>query len=169
MSEAIINAKRGEVEAIKEKIQNAKAVVLVDYKGLTVDQDTKLRTAIRKAGVEYKVLKNTYVRRAFDELGITAFDEALNGPTAVAFGNEDEATTCKIVYDQAKALNDKFNIKCGLVGGEFADANEIEVLAKLPSKQELIAKLMATINAPVQYVVYALNAIKEKEEENANA
>lgn len=171
MSEKAKLAKLDEINAIKDKIEKAKAIILVDYKGLTVEKDTKLRSEFRKANVEYKVLKNTYVRRAFNELGNTSFDEALNGPTAIAFGYEDEAAACKVVYEQSKANNNLFNIKCGSVNGEFQTAEEVEVLAKLPSKNELIAKLMATINAPIQYVVYALNAWKEKEEgkEEANA
>lgn len=173
MSETIRHHKADEIEAIKEKIQSSKAIILVDYKGLTVAKDTKLRVAIRKAGIEYKVLKNTYVRRAFNELGINSFDEALNGPTAVAFSSDDEAACCKTIFEQTKANDGKFVIKCGSIAGEFTSAEDIAVLAKLPSKNELIAKLMATINAPVQYVVYALNAIKEKEEnpgeETANA
>lgn len=170
MSEVIRHHKSDEIEAIKEKIQKAKAVILVDYKGLTVEQDTKLRADFRKANLEYKVLKNTYVRRAFNELGTKDFDEALNGPTALAFGYDDEAAACKAVNAQAKDLGEKFNIKCGSIEGAFTSTEDITVLAKLPSRNELIAKLMATINAPVQYVVYALNAIKEKEEkETANA
>lgn len=158
------NIKAKEIAEIKEKLQNAKALVLVDYKGLTVLQDTKLRAEFRKANVEYKVLKNTLVRHAFNEMGVTDFDEALNGPTAIAFGFEDEATTCKVVYSQSKELKEKFNIKCGRVEGAFQAGSEIEVLAQLPSRNELIAQLMATMIAPVQYVVYALNAIVEKQE-----
>ena len=158
------NLKEQQVAIIKEKIQNSKAVILVDYKGLTVEEDTKLRVAFRGAGVEYKVLKNTMVKRAFNELGVTDFDEALNGPTSVAFGMEDEAAACKVVSNQSKALKEKFNIKCGQVEGNFQDASSIEVLASLPSRNELIGQLMATMMAPVQYVVYALNAIIEKNE-----
>ncbi len=167
MSNAL-NLKQQEVLEIKEKIEKAKAVILVDYQGLTVEQDTKLRRAMRAANVEYKVLKNTLVRRAFNELGVNDFDVALNGSTAVAFGYEDEAATCKVVYAQSTELKDKFNIKCGQVEGSFQSKEEVEVLAKLPSRNELIATLMATLQAPVQYVVYGLNAIVEKmEKENA--
>ncbi len=156
------NLKAEQIAVIKAKIENSKAVILIDYKGLTVEEDTKLRVSFRAAGVEYKVLKNTLVRRAFNELGVTDFDEALNGPTAVAFGTEDEAAACKVVFGQSKVLKEKFNIKCGQVEGNFQDAGSIEVLASLPSRNELIGQLMATMMAPVQYVVYALNAIVEK-------
>lgn len=169
MSENIRHHKADEIEAIKEKIQASKAVILVDYKGLTVEQDTKLRVAIRNAGLEYKVLKNTYVRRAFNELGEKGFDEALNGPTALAFGQKDEATACKVIFEQTKANDGKLSIKCGSIEGQFTSADEIAVLAKLPSRDELIAKLMATINAPIQHVVYALDAIVRKEESNADS
>ncbi|MEG1519740.1 MAG: 50S ribosomal protein L10 [Clostridia bacterium] len=162
------NLKAKEIADIKTKLENSKALVLVDYKGLTVEQDTKLRAEFRKAKIEYKVFKNTLVRHAFNEMGVTEFNEALNGPTAIAFGFEDEATTCKAVYAQTKELKEKFNIKCGRVEGEFQNEKEIEILAQLPSRNELIAQLMATMMAPVQYVVYALNAIVEKQEkENA--
>lgn len=161
MSQAI-EIKKQEVTQIKEKIEKSKAVLLIDYKGLTVDQDTEMRATFRKAGLEYKVLKNTLVKRAFNELGVKDFDEALNGPTAVCFGYEDEAAACKAIFNQAKKDKKIFNIKCGQVENEFKSLEEINVLAKLPSRDELIAKFMATVNAPVQYVVYALDAIKTK-------
>ncbi len=162
-----IALKQQEVASVKAKIEKAKAVLLIDYMGLTVEQDTSLRAKLREAGIEYKVIKNTIVRRAFNEAGTTEFDEALNGPTAFAFGYEDEATVCKLIYNASKDFKDKFNIKCGRVEGNFQTEAEINVLAQLPSRNELIAQLMATMMAPVQYVVYGLDAIKTKMEENA--
>ena len=94
---ANVEAKKQVVEDIKSRIEKAKSVVLVNYSGLTVAEDTEFRTAFRKAGVDYKVLKNTLVRKAFNELGVTSFDNDLNGPTAIAFGS-DETTSSKLVF-----------------------------------------------------------------------
>ena len=107
---ANLEAKKQVVEEIKAKISASKSVVLVDYKGLTVAEATELRNAFRKANVEYKVLKNTLVRRAFNELGVSNFDADLNGATAVAFGS-DETGASKIVVENAKKLNDKLSAK----------------------------------------------------------
>ena len=103
-------AKKLVVEEIKEKIQNSKSVVLVKFNGLTVAEDTELRNEFRKQNVEYKVLKNTLVRRAFNDLGVTAFDEDLNGPTSVAFGL-DETGASKIIVDAVKSMTAKLLLK----------------------------------------------------------
>ena len=111
---ANLEAKKQVVEDIKAKINESKSVVLVDYKGLTVAEDTTLRNEFRKANVQYKVLKNTLVRKAFNDLGITSFDADLNGTTAVAFG-ADETAASKVVIDNAKKFNDKISVKTGKI------------------------------------------------------
>lgn len=169
---ANLENKKQIVESIKAKITESKSVVLVDYKGLTVAQDTELRTAFRKAGVEYKVLKNTLVRKAFNELGVNDFDSDLNGPTAVAFGS-DEVTPAKTAMAEIKKLEDKIKVKSGYVDGKRVDVAEVKALANMPSKEELVAKMLGSMQAPIsnfagvlssimRSVVIALNAVAEK-------
>ena len=111
-STEILKQKAEQVEEIKSKISNAKSVVLINYSGLTVAQDTALRKAMREAGVNYTVYKNRLAKRAFNELGYTDFDEALNGPTAIAFSDKDPVAPAKILQAKIKELN-KMEIKCG--------------------------------------------------------
>ena len=165
MSE-IRKEKEAVVEEIKTKIQAAKSVVLVDYKGLTVAQDTELRCNFRKAGVEYKVYKNRLAKIAFNELGFTQFDEALEGPTAIAFSMNDSVSAAKISAEANKQYN-KLQTKCGLVDGEFNDADALKIIASLPSREVLIAKMLGSMLAPVSKLAYVLNAIAEKQEAQA--
>ena len=160
MSE-IRTQKEAVVEEIKSKIQAAKSVVLVDYKGLTVAQDTELRTNFRKAGVEYKVYKNRLAKIAFNELGYTCFDAALEGPTAIAFAMNDSVSA-----EGGKKFN-KLETKCGLVDGEFNDADALKIIASLPSREVLIAKMLGSMLAPISKLAYVLNAIAEKQEAQA--
>lgn len=165
MSE-IRKEKEAVVEEIKAKIQAAKSVVLVDYKGLTVAQDTELRCNFRKAGVEYKVYKNRLAKIAFNELGFNQFDEALEGPTAIAFSMNDSVSAAKISAEANKKYN-KLQTKCGLVDGEFNDADALKIIASLPSREVLIAKMLGSMLAPVSKLAYVLNAIAEKQEAQA--
>ena len=160
---ANIEIKKQVVEDIKAKIQAAKSVVFIDYKGLTVGEDTEFRAEFRKAGCEYKVLKNTLVRRAFNELGVTDFDADLNGPTAVAFGN-DETSAAKVCVDACKKYNDKISVKSGYVDGAYVDANGIKVFASIPSKEVLLAKLLGSLQSPLTKFAMCVKAIAEKNE-----
>ena len=157
---------------IKEKIQDAKSVVFVKFSGLTVAEDTELRREFRKNNVEYKVLKNTLIRRAFNDMGITDFDEDLNGPTSVAFG-QDETAASKVIVEAAKKYQDKVVVKSAFVDGGKVDVNGVKELASMPSKEELIAKMLGSLQAPLtnfvgvltampRGLVCALNAIAEK-------
>ena len=128
---------------IKEKIQDAKSVVFVKFSGLTVAEDTELRREFRKKDVEYKVYKNTLIRKAFESLGITDFNDDLNGPTAVAFGT-DETGAAKVIVDAAKKYQDKVTVKSAYVDGARVDVNGVKTLAAMPSKEELIAKMLIT-------------------------
>ena len=169
---ANFEAKKVVVEDIKEKIQNAKSVVLVKFNGLTVAEDTELRREFRKNNVEYKVLKNTLIRRAFNDLGITDFDEDLNGPTSVAFG-ADETGASKVIVEAAKKYQDKVSVKSAFVDGGKVDVAGVKALASMPSKEELVAKMLGSLNAPIanfvgvlsampRSLVIALNAVAEK-------
>ncbi len=155
---ANFEAKKVVVEDIKERIQNAKSVVLVKFNGLTVSEDTELRREFRKNNVEYKVLKNTLVKRAFNDLGITDFDEDLNGPTSVAFG-ADETGASKVIVEAAKKYQDKVSVKSAFVDGGKVDVAGVQALASMPSKEELIAKMLGSLQAPISNFVGVLSAM----------
>ena len=149
------------VEQIRGKLSDAKAAVLVDYRGLTVEQDTELRREMRKAGVEYKVLKNTLIKRAADELGMTEIAPFLEGPSAIAFSNTDPVAPAKILSECIKKTN-KMELKAGYVEGKFCDAKALQEIAMLPSREVLIAKMLGSLNAPICNFLYAVNAIIKK-------
>lgn len=169
---ANLEAKKQVVEEIKEKIENSKSVVFVKFNGLTVAEDTELRRSFRENNVEYKVLKNTLIRRAFNDLGVTDFDDDLNGPTSVAFG-ADETGAAKIIMEAVKKYEDKVAVKSAYVDGGKVDENGVKALASMPSKEQLIAKMLGSLQAPISNfvgvlsamprgLVVALNAIAEK-------
>lgn len=158
--------KQAVVEEIKSKINQAKSVVLVDYKGLTVGQDTELRANFRKAGVEYKVYKNRLAKIAFNELGYNQFDAFFEGPTAIAFGMQDSVSPAKITCESIKKYN-KMQAKCGLMDGEFIDEAKIKVIATLPSKEVLLSKMLGSMLAPISKLAYVLKGIAEKQEAEA--
>ena len=155
---ANFEAKKVVVEDIKERIQNAKSVVLVKFNGLSVAEDTELRREFRKNNVEYKVLKNTLIKRAFNDLGITDFDEDLNGPTSVAFGS-DETGASKVIVEAAKKYQDKVSVKSAFVEGGKVDVEGVKALAAMPSKEELIAKMLGSMQAPLSNFVGVLSAM----------
>ena len=160
-----IEMKKGVVAEIAEKLQKSASCVVVDYKGLKVEEATELRNKFREAGIDYKVYKNTLVRRAAAEVGNMAqFDDVnLVGTNAIAFGYEDPVAPAKIVNDFAKT-HPKLELKMGFVEGEFYDAENIKKLAEIPSREELIAKLLGSLKAPVSNFVYLVDAIAKKQE-----
>lgn len=173
MREQTLQAKSQNVEEIKEKISKAQSVVVVDYRGLNVEQLTELRSRYRKAGVEYKVYKNTMMRFAFKDSGLEEFNEFLKGPNAVAFGYDDPVQVAKITSDFAKE-NDKLEIKAGIVDGKIIDVNGVKDLANLPPREVLVAQALGGLNAPIQGfanvlqgtirgLAVVLNAIAEKQ------
>ncbi|MBP1759232.1 MAG: ribosomal protein [Firmicutes bacterium] len=137
------------VSEIKEKFQRSSGVVLADYRGLTVAQVTQLRARLRKAGVEYRVLKNTLVRRAADEIGVEGLESFLKGPTALAF-SEDPVAPAKILLDFAKENKLKsFQIKAGVLEGRVIGAEGVKALADLPSREVLLAMVLRGMQAPL--------------------
>lgn len=166
MSEEKLSAtqqsKREIVEELKAKIQNSQSFVVIDYKGLTVAQDTEFRRTFRENNVEYKVLKNTLFRIALNELNYHEFDEALNGPTAIAFAQEDAVASAKVTADSIKKYN-KMSIKCGMFDKAFTDGKTVEQIAEVPSKPILLSMLVSVLSAPVRGLAVALNAIAEKQ------
>lgn len=150
------------VAEIKEKLQNASSFVLVNYQGLTVAEDTALRNEFRKNGVSYHVYKNRLLRIALNELGYTQYDEALNGPTAIAMGSNDIAAPAKVALTKARELK-KLAIKCGSVDGGFLDEEGCKVLATLPSREGLISQILGLLQAPIASFARVLNSIAEKQ------
>ena len=161
---ANLEAKKVLVEEIKEKIKSAVSLTFVDYRGLTVEEDTKMRKELREAEVEYKVYKNRLLLRALEELGYTGYNDVLEGTTAVAFGMKDEVSGPRILVKVGESSK-KMQIKCGMLNGERIDASMVEQLAKIPSKEVLISKLLYVLQSPVRSVAIALNAIAEKKGE----
>ena len=158
---ANLEAKKVIVEEIKDKINKAVSLTFVDYRGLTVEEDTKMRAELRKANVEYKVYKNRLLLKALEELGMTGYADILEGTTAVAFGMHDEVSAPKILVDTAEKTK-KMQVKGGILNGARIDAKMVETLAKIPSKEVLISKLLYLLQSPVRSVAIALNAIAEK-------
>ena len=158
---ASLEAKKLLVEEIKSKIQRAKSLTFVDYRGLTVEEDTKMRAAFRDAGADYKVYKNRLLLRALEECGITGLESVLEGTSAVAFGFEDEVAPNKIIVDTIKNTQ-KMQIKGGVLNGQIIDVAMVEKLANIPSKEVLLAKLLFLLQSPVRGLAGALNAIAEK-------
>lgn len=174
MKEETLQAKTQNVDEIKEKIGKAQSMVLVDYRGLNVAQLTELRSQYRKAGVDYKVYKNSMMRFAFKDSGLEEFNEFLKGPSAIAFGYDDPVSAAKITSEFAKT-NDKLEIKAGIVDGKVIDVKGVSSLAELPSREVLIAQVLGGFNAPIQGfanvlqgtirgLAIALNAIAEQKE-----
>ncbi|MBR4407606.1 MAG: 50S ribosomal protein L10 [Clostridia bacterium] len=153
---ANLEAKKLIVEEIKQKISNAKSIAFVDYRGLTVDADYKMRKAFRENGSEYKVYKNRLMLRALNDLGITGCDKFLEGTTAVAFSNEDEVSMPKILMQTIEETK-KLEIKFGILDGKVVDKEAVEALAKLPSKETLLAMLLGLLKAPIRNLAYVLN------------
>lgn len=156
MKEQTLKAKTQNIDEIKEKIEKAQSVVLVDYRGLNVSELTELRSKYRDAGVDYKVYKNTMMRFAFKDSDLEDFNEYLKGPSAVAFGYDDPVSAAKVSAEFAKE-NEKLEIKAGIVDGKVINVEEIRDLAKLPSKEVLVAQALGGFNAPIQGFANVLN------------
>jgi large subunit ribosomal protein L10 len=152
------------VSEIKEKIQSAKSVVFVQFQGLTVAEDTELRREFRKNNVEYKVLKNTLVRRAFNDLGVKDFDADLNGPTSVAFG-PDEVGASKIIVEASKKYEKKIVVKSGYIDAKYQDANGVKKYASIPSQNELYSMLAGTLSGFTRGLAVAIKAVADKKAE----
>lgn len=157
-SAKVLEQKKATVATLIEKLKNAQAGVLVDYRGLTVSEDTELRRKLREANVEYTVVKNTLTRFAAKEVGLSELDEMLNGPTSLAISDSDPVAPAKIISDFAKK-NDKVEIKAGFLDGKVITLDEIKTLANTPSRDTLIAKIMGSLNAPISNLVRTLQAL----------
>lgn len=164
MSKETIARKEEEVKVISEKVKKSKSIVLVDYRGLTVAEDTAMRVEFRKAGVDYKVLKNSLVLRALEDNGYKGFETVLSGPTAVAFGLNDAVAPAKIVAESMAKPNSKLSIKGGIVEGKSADVKEIVALSRIPAKPVLVAQLLCMLQSPIRSLAVALSEIAKKQQ-----
>ncbi len=159
---ANLEVKKEVVSEIKDKLSKSKLVVFVDYRGLTVAEDTEMRSAFRKNNNDYKVYKNRLVLRALNELGISGLEDKLQGTSAVAFGYEDEISAAKTVAD-FKSKTNKLEIKCGILNGQLISSDEVNTLAKIPSREELIGKLLFIFQNPMRSLAVAINEIAKKQ------
>ena len=167
-----IEAKKVVVSEIEEKIEKAQSIVIVEYKALTVEQVTALRAKCRAANVDYCVLKNTLVKRALANKGITLDDKVLEGPNAFVFGNNDPISAPKMIKEFiAGCEKDKkkspITIKCGIMDGEMQTAEQVKALADILPKDQLIAKIMGVLNSQVTALAYVIKAYIDKQNEAA--
>lgn len=166
MSEQAIAKKQQEVNEVVEKINAANSLVVVDYLGLSVAEVTELRKQLREAGVEFKVIKNTIMRRALDSQELEYHEEVFQGPTAVAFGMEDAVAPAKILSDFAKKA-EALELKGGILEGKVLSKEEIQQIAKLPNREGLLSMLLSVLQAPVRNVAYAVKAVADAKGEDA--
>ena len=161
----VLSEKQAIVASLTETLQSASSGVLVDYKGITVAEDTALRAELRENGVEYSVVKNTLLRRAADNAGLSELDEVLNGTTSIAISKDDPIAPMRIINKYAKQMGDRFNIKAGFMDGQVLPLEDIAALAELPSKDGLVAQLLGMMLAPITSLAIVLKAIAEKDGE----
>lgn len=167
-SAAVLEQKKQIVADLQSKVSNAVVGVIVDYKGTNVADDTKLRADLRAAGVDYSVVKNTLLRLAIKGTDLEPLSEVLQGTTAIAFSNEDYTASARILSEFAQK-HDGFSIKGGFLDGEIVSLEKIDGLAKLPSKEVLLATVAAAFQAPTASFARAIKAIAEKDSEGSAA
>lgn len=163
---SVIEKKKQVVAEIAQKLRESKSTVVVDYRGLNVADITELRKQLREAGVDFKVYKNTMIRRATAEVGLSDLDEQLVGPTAVAFSNEDVVAPAKVIGNFAKE-HEVLEIKSGVVEGEVMSAEQMIALSKLPSYDGLLSMLCSVLQAPLRNFALATKAVAEQKEEES--
>ena len=150
--------KVAEVQAIADRIQSAKCMILTDYTGLTVEKMTVFRRNCRAQSIDCRVVKNRLARIAADDSGMSVMREHLKGPTAILFGMESQVDAAKIAVDFAKD-NEALKVKGGFVDGKYLDPNQVVALSKTPSREELLAKMMGSINSPASGLVGTINGV----------
>ena len=158
-SEKTLSAKKERVAQLVEMLKNSAAGVLVDYKGITVEEDTKLRKELREAGVSYFVEKNTILRFALKEAGLDGITNVLEGTTAIAISNDDQTAPARILG--------KFFLKAGYIGEDVYDEAGVKALSKIPSRETLLAQLVGSLQGPIQKLAATLQAVVDKDNEAA--
>ena len=157
-----LNAKREQVAQLEDKVKRAAGIVVIDYRGITVEEDTNLRSALRAANIEYKVIKNRLILRAFKNSGFDGFDSIFEGPTAVAISYDDATAPARIISENSKKLN-KLTIKGGVVENQAMDAAGINKIATIPSKTVLLSQLLGLLTSPMRSLAVALNEVAKKQ------
>ena len=163
---AKVELKQPIVQEISEMINGAQSVVVVDYRGLTVAEDTQLRKQLREAGVSYKVYKNTLVNRAVEGTEFESLRDSLEGPNAFAVSTEDATAPARVLYEAAKKMPN-LELKGGVVDGTFYDEKMIQVIATIPSREVLLGKLLGSIQSPITNFARVIKQIAESKEEVA--
>lgn len=167
-SEKILEQKKAVVAELSDRLKNSVAGVIVNYKGITVAEDTKLRKELREAGVKYTVVKNTLLKRACEEVGLDGLTPVLEDTTAIATSAEDYVAAARILCGFAEK-NKKFEVKSGYLDGEVIDMDKIIGLSKLPSREVLLANVLGALQAPIASFARAVQAIVDKQEAPAEA
>lgn len=158
---AKVEEKQPIVKAISEAVEGAASVVVVDYRGLTVTQDTELRRNLREAGVHYKVYKNTMVKRAIEGTEFQPLDDVLEGPNAFAISKDDATAPARVIAEFAKKAPN-LEIRAGIVEGKFYDADAMKAIAEIPSRDVLLSRLLGSLQSPITNLARVLNQIAEK-------
>ncbi len=162
-SESILKQKEEEVKKLAEQMKNAKVILLTDYRGINVADVTKLRTDLRNAKADYKVIKNNIIKRALEANGESGLNDLLEGPTALVMGEEDYLEPLKAIYGFSKE-NDFYKIKGGIIEGKVMTTEELITLAKLPSRQELLGMLAGALLGNISKVAVALDQVRLQKE-----
>ena len=163
----VLSEKQAIVASLTEKLQGAAAGVIVDYKGITVEEDTKLRRDLRAENVKYSVEKNSLLRFALKNAGIEGLDDVLEGTTAIAVSNEDQTAPARVLGKYASEMDGKFNLKAGMVDGEIYDEKGVVALSKIPAKDVLLAQLVGSLQGPIQGLAAILKAVADSKSEDA--
>ena len=166
-SQKVLEQKQQVVAQLAERIQGSVAGIIVDYKGITVEDDTKLRKELREAGVNYFVEKNSILRFALKEAGVEGLENVLEGTTAIALSNEDQTAPARILGKYADASEGKFKVKAGYIGSDIYDEAGVMALSKIPSRDVLLAQLVGSLQGPIQKLAALLKAVSEKDGEAA--
>lgn len=164
----VLEAKKAVVSEIAEKMKSSASMVVVDYRGLNVAQATELRKQLREEGIEFKVYKNSMVRRAAEESNLEGLNEHLTGPNAIAFSAEDVIAPARIINNFAKT-NEALEIKAGVIEGELASVEEVKALATLPSRDGLLSMLLSVLQAPMRNFALVTKAVAESKDEEQGA
>lgn len=162
-SKKILKVKEAEVAAIADQLKESVAVVFMDYRGITVEQDTQLRTELRKAGVDYKVTKNTLTTKAVEKLGIEGLEDYLKGPTAIAYCKDDYTAGPKILSKYAKQI-ENLTVKGGIMDGGAIDAAGVDKLAKIPSKEVLYGQIAGSLQCIITKLAIGLDEVRKQKE-----
>lgn len=162
-NERILNEKKAAVAALVEKLQAANAVILVDYRGIDVADDTALRKDLREAGVEYKVIKNSIMKHACELAGMEALVGELKGTVSVAI-SEDEIAPCRVLHKYADRYSDKFNVKAGFIDGQLVDTAMIRTLSKLPGREGMVGMVAGALNSIIASLARGLSEVAKQKE-----